>query len=356
MDINGNEFFDAKKSKYIKGFAISLMLFHHLFAFNGRIQNVNYISIVNIGPQTVENYIAIFARICVPMYLFVSGYGLYYNYRNKYKVEYKSLLKRMLNILKVYWIILIVFLVIGIVIGKQQFNLLEFTKNMITISCSYNKEWWFLNTYIILLALFPIIKKIIDNITNKNIFFIVIILFIMTLVSGKVLSYNSISSNEILKIILNVTAYQSTFILGGIFCKLQIFDRLYNCIENTQLNNIIVQIVIIFICILLRGKYNITDFLMVPVFIYASIVCIEKLRLQNIFTYLGNHSTNMWLIHSFFCYYYFQNILFNAKYSLLIFILLIMISLVTSYFVNYIVKVIDDVINIAKNNKAKIVN
>lgn len=355
MNINNYQYFDSRKSKYIKGFAITLMLFHHLFAFNDRIQNVNYISVGAIGEQTIENYIAIFARICVPIYLFVSGYGMYHYYKNKSEVKYKDLLKRILNILKIYWIILISFLVIDIFLDKQEFYLVEFIKNMLTISCSYNQEWWFLNTYIILVILFPFIKKIIDKTTNKNMVCIVAISFVMTLISGKLLSYNIITSNDVLKIILNVTAYQSTFILGGMFCRLNIFDKINYNIKDTYLNSIITQISIIIICILLRGKYNIIDFIMVPIFIYASIICIEKLNLSNIFIYLGKHSTIMWLTHSFLCYYYFQNILFNAKYSLLIFILLIVLSLISSYCINFILKYIDNSIKILKNKKCKVV-
>ena len=78
--MGNNYFFDKSKLKYIKGFAIILMLIHHLFALNNRIDNINYISILTFNNQTIENYIAIFARICVPIYLFVSGYGIYYYY------------------------------------------------------------------------------------------------------------------------------------------------------------------------------------------------------------------------------------------------------------------------------------
>lgn len=355
MNTSTDEFFDARRSKYIKGFAITLMLFHHLFAFNDRIQNVNYISVGAIGVQTIENYIAIFARICVPIYLFVSGYGMYHYYKNKSEVKYKDLLKRILNILKIYWVILISFLVIGIFLDKQEFNLGEFIKNMLTISYSYNQEWWFLNTYIILVILFPFIKKIIDKTTNKNIVFIVATSFAITLVSGKLLSFNIISSDEILKMILNPIAYQSTFILGCMFCRLNIFDKLNDRIKNTYLNSIIIQISIITTCILLRGKYNIIDFIMVPLFIYASITCIEKLNLSNIFIYLGTYSTNMWLTHSFFCYYYFQNELFSFKYSLIIFILLIILSLISSYCINFILRYIDNFSRVLKNKKCKVV-
>ena len=351
--MNTSQYFNAKRSKYIKGLAIVLMLFHHLFAFDNRIINVSYVTIGKIGDQTIENYIGIFSRICVPIYLFVSGYGLYYCYLGKNKVKYKDLQKRILNILKIYWVILIVFLLLGIVLGKQQFSVIEFIKNMLTISCSYNQEWWFLNTYIILVLLFPVIKKIIDNTTSKNLIYLILTSFVITLVSGKLLSYNFIMSNEVLKVTLNITAYQSTFILGGIFCNLNIYDKVYHNMKDTYLNNIIIQSSIIFICVWLRGRHNIIDFIMVPVFIYSSIICIEKFKLENVFSYLGKHSTNMWLTHSFFCYYYFKEELFSAKYSLIILGILILLSLMSSYYINYITQSISNIIELLKYKKIR---
>ena len=85
--------FNSYNSKVIKGLGILLMLIHHLFAFNNRISNVEYISIINTnGTLTLEYYIAVFARICVPIYLFVGGYGLYYKYSNESKTKKKNII------------------------------------------------------------------------------------------------------------------------------------------------------------------------------------------------------------------------------------------------------------------------
>lgn len=343
--MNINHFFDKDRAKNIKGFAIVLMLVHHLFAFSGRIENVNYISILNLDNQTIENYFAIFARICVPIYLFVSGYGLYYYYKET--VEYKSIFKRILNLLKIYWIIMLLFLIIGIIIGKREFNFIELVQNILTISCSYNGEWWFLNTYIVLLILFPFIKKIVDKVSIKNVLAITICIFGAGIVAGKLLSYRTISSILILKLFLTVIANQSSFIVGCIFCKLNIFDYMSYKSKNSVFDNLIIQILVIGLCVFLRGKSYILDFIMIPIFIYSISICIERLRLSNIFQYLGEHSTNMWLTHSFFCYHYFQELTFKPKLSILIVLWLIMLSIISSFVVNGILKIV----GIRKYNK-----
>lgn len=85
-----------QKNLNIKGVAVVLILVHHLFTFDTRINNVNYITIFNLGNQTIENCFEIFSIIYIPIYVFISGYGLYYYYYTfkKENVEYKDIFKK----------------------------------------------------------------------------------------------------------------------------------------------------------------------------------------------------------------------------------------------------------------------
>lgn len=68
MDISIN------KSNYLKGIAIILMLIHHLFAYPIRISpDIPVYHIVN--SVDLEMYLGLFGKICVSMFLFLSGYG-----------------------------------------------------------------------------------------------------------------------------------------------------------------------------------------------------------------------------------------------------------------------------------------
>ena len=58
--------------------------------------------------------------------------------------------------------------------------------------------------------------------------------------------------------------------------------------------------------------------------------------LNNLLSYLGEYSTNMWLIHMFFYMIYFKNLVYGAKYSFLIFPWLVVLCLASSYIVNLI--------------------
>lgn len=51
---------------------------------------------------------------------------------------------------------------------------------------------------------------------------------------------------------------------------------------------------------------------------------------QKVFSYIGYHSKNIWLTHMFFVQSLFKNFVYVAKYPLLIFALMLIITLIIS--------------------------
>ena len=89
--------------------------------------------------------------------------------------------------------------------------------------------------------------------------------------------------------------------------------------------------------------HGIVQTLFVAVFTGIVFICIFNLMnkpkwLNRLFNYLGEHSTNMWLIHMFFYMIYFKDFIYVAKYSFLIFLWLVILGLASSYIVNLIYK------------------
>ena len=87
--------------------------------------------------------------------------------------------------------------------------------------------------------------------------------------------------------------------------------------------------------------HGIVQTLFVAVFTGIVFICVFNLIdkpkwINSLFNYLGDHSTNIWLIHMFFYMIYFKNLVCGAKYSFLIFIWLVILCLASSYIVNLI--------------------
>lgn len=63
--------------------------------------------------------------------------------------------------------------------------------------------------------------------------------------------------------------------------------------------------------------------------------------IKNILAYFGEHSTYIWLTHTFFAYYYFQNLILLPRYSVLIYLWLVVISLLTSIILSGIYHILE---------------
>lgn len=328
------------KSKTIKIIAVALMIIHHLFAFPNRIQKVSYKHIWSINGIPIEQMLGLAGSICVPIFSFLSGYGLYVIYKDK--VSYRELKHRIINLYKNYWIIFFMFIPLGIFMGVYGFSKKEFILNALALRSTYNEEWWFLRLYISLILLYPIIIKVVNKYNKYIVLFISFILNIIGFKLNEVLialGINLISTN----ILVIVLSGQFIFVLGIVICKYSIFDKLnkrikYSCWKNVLL--FIITSVLIVITLNIPSIEEVSKVLLTPIFIFfLNNIISDNFRCGS----FSIHLTNIWLIHSFFCYYLFQKIVFAPKYSILIFIWTIILSWISSIMVNKILVIINKI-------------
>lgn len=335
---------DKEKSILIKAIAILLMILHHLFAFPNRIENVEYISVFFINNKPFEYYLGGFSKICVSMFLFVSGYGIYITDCKK-RITYKSILKRILNFYINYWLIFILFVPMGIIIDKINPTMSELLINFSGISSSINREWWFVKIYIILILMYPIINVLIIKYKISIVFIGTIVAFRISYLCSKL---SLIIQSSVISIFLSMVALilyeQIYFIIGILVARYKIFDRISENLKSFKINikeiSLLLLIFLGIIYILTRDINIINDYIYVfimPIFIY---VIINIIKCNSILNYIGSNSNNIWLTHSFFCYYYFQQIIFIPKYSILIFLWLIILSLMSSMAINFLLNII----------------
>src|SRR5690606_14574283 len=106
----------VQKSNQLKAIAIMMMLLLHLF---NREHAGLFVPLVFVGEQPLSYYISLFCDACVPIFAFVSGYGLYYKYTQNAKSYGKHNTGRLRNLYLTYWIILLLFAVIlGFLLGS----------------------------------------------------------------------------------------------------------------------------------------------------------------------------------------------------------------------------------------------
>src|SRR4051794_21728645 len=106
--------FSRNMTAISKGLAIVLMVYHHLFAFPNRIANVDYTPIMVVNDLPLDQLIADFGKLCVAIFLFLSGFGLYKSFEAKGIFTFQQGVKRIINFYKLYWIIFFIFIPIGL--------------------------------------------------------------------------------------------------------------------------------------------------------------------------------------------------------------------------------------------------
>ena len=94
-----------------------------------------------------------------------------------------------------------------------------------------------------------------------------------------------------------------------------------------------------------RSKWDITEMtiVMTPLFIYIFIAFFMAIgRANQVFLIFGKHSMNMWLIRSFFCYYYFQTEMVMVSDNAVVdYVLLVVVSLIVSIVIDKIWNYVD---------------
>jgi len=320
----------TQDSLIIKGFAICFMLWHHLFYEH---------------PEFGEliQYTAILGKVCVAMFLFISAYGLAIQvekkgmFTNIHKITWTELsgfyIKRFSKLYANFWVVFIIFVPIGVFVFNRNLVIPYGGNNIIkSLICdffglggfeSYNSTWWFYQLIIVLYLLFPLFYLIIKkwNVT-------ILVLFFLT--SG----YHRFR-------IPIVHDWLFSFSIG-LSCALNknSINRFLN-LFNKQLI-LLFAIVFIFVIAYVRGHLkrfgNIgMDGFFTLTWLLFILFTVRKINfLNSAFAYLGNHSMNIFMIHTFICNYFFSGFIYSLKYPILIFIVLLMISLSISVILEFV--------------------
>ncbi|MBR3661280.1 MAG: acyltransferase family protein [Bacilli bacterium] len=363
-------FFSKLDTKIIKGLAIILMLMHHLWAFPNRIAGGQLKYLFKVNELSSLVFFGKFGNICISIFFFVGGYGIYkLSEKNNFNI-FNNIKKLFIN----YWKVFFIFIPIGFIFFNNQiaycenisiysrfsnFDKYDLIKNFLGFSHSLNSEWWFLHSYLIAIISFTFIKKLFNN--KSTIFNIFIIIIYTLLVSnvfpsiGKIESLGLLNNNILYNdFFLQPAPYISCFWLGILFSKDDLLLKLKNKINEVFKLNIFFDIIGIFTIIYIRQLIlgEIYDMIYIPFLIIFFLDIVKKYKLLTKgFELLGIHSTNIWLIHTFLCYYFyfFVKIVVYFKWSIPCLLVLIILSLLASYGVNYLWKLINKLTLVLKN-------
>lgn len=322
-----NNLISKRNSLILRGGGVLLMLIHHLFYSPSSTHLFDdfclHIGNHNIG---VVNQFGIYAKLCVAIFVFVSGYGLETGYLNK-KIEYSIFYKhRFKKLYMNYWFIWLLFVPLGILVWGRTisdaygnhailkmildfFGVLNLTGNL-----GYNPTWWFYSCIILLYFGFPLLHK---WLTSKW-FLLLSLGVIVSRLAG-------------LPIITPISNYVLPFLAGMWVARVpaSAFDRL--TVFDTIIAFVLLSVIRNF-----SNMYCIVDTLLcmsIAVFLYKVKFCNW---LETIFVQLGKHSQNIFLFHTFIFLYWFREETYITRDPLIIFIQLTVVCYLISVVIEFV--------------------
>lgn len=331
-EINRSVVLTKDYSEMVKGIAVLMMILHHLWGFPEKIPELHL--------SHLEVQVGAACKICVSIFMFLSGYGLYYTFGKKGTIR---VLHRVLNVYKRFWQVFLIFVPVGFLFLSKPFVWQEFFSNLFCLKFSYNHEWWFLGTYIELLLALPIILLA----DQKKCFpYLLVCLSVLFRGLSRGIDLNSGGASSHL---YYFCYYFPSFFLGLLFCKYSLYEK-FRAVVTKEYLCLGICVVLTGLAFVIRSKWDVTEMtiMMTPLFIYLFVAFFRAVgRANQVFLFFGKHSMNMWLIHTFFCYYYFQTeMLMVSSNAVVDYVLLVVVSLVSSMMVDYFWKYTSKNINL----------
>lgn len=329
-----------QQSNHLKSIAILMMLCLHLF---NREEHGLFQPWIYLGAKPLSYYISLFSDACVPIFAFVSGYGLYFKFKTKsanYHADNKLRIKKLyIN----YWIILILFaVVLGWVLGKDGYpgSFQKFILNASGLDPSYNGAWWFFTTYLLFVLTSSFWFKLL---TRYNPFLYLGVLLLIYMMAFYIRVYRpGLSGIPLINYFQNQMAlYFCTlfqFMSGAFALKFKWNEKICSTLKRLSFVNNWTLCGGIVLLIIIHALFP--NLIIAPFTALGFIFIFTQLKLpqflSKILDFMAVHSTNLWLIHMFFYMIYFKEIIYAPQYPILIFGWLVLWCVIASYMVNAI--------------------
>jgi len=326
------------ESQTMKGIAILLMLFLHLFNHLPYVEHCHNLLFIDGVPLV---YILSRATNPVAFFLILGGYGLYKVNEHGDKHRWDRVIKLFVH----HWIILFTFVTIGHFMYPDKYPgaITTIILNITSFNTTYNSVMWFLFPYVILSLLAPWIFRIMKPF--KAIYIILATLLIHMCTSYCISRYGPLYlfNNLLIYNPLLVFHLLFSFSLGAMTAREGFFEKIKKKVANIQHINILKWGgVIILATINCVFKYNFFyAFLIITLLIMTPL----PKRVRVVLAKLGDQSMNMWMIHSWFYYYLFHNFIYSFSYPIIIFFILTAISYYCSLIINVIARPIELVLS-----------
>ena len=332
--------FDIRQTNIAKGIAILLLLWHHVF-FDDESRYSMFTSVLWFRDVPIECRAAVFCKVCVAIFMFLSGYGIYKSYEKScndanFKSNVSFIKNRLIKTLSSYWFVFIIFVPLGLVFGRSFIDIygtnpLHYIADFFGVSYllygfdnTMNLTWWYMSVIIVYCIIYPILHKLIKY-------------------SGEILLAISTFILFFPRDYRELTIWLLSFTLGMYSSNKNLFERLdkvFNTnIKKFAFTSIMLLTIIMVRYLIFRNRYTV-DAIFAFFIILFSYFFISKVPVINtILEELGKKSGLIFMFHTFIYSYYFKGFIYSFKYSLLIYLVLLVICYIVAWLLDWLMKV-----------------
>lgn len=331
--------FTKRHTNIAKGVGILMMLWHHLFfddpAYYGLFKSLNY-----INGTPVECHLASICKVCVAVFLFLSGYGSYKSFskyqNNTIKNWLLFLVHRLTVLFTDYWLIFVIFVPMGFIFGRSPSeiydnNFLCFLEDFFGLwyllhgwyGKTMNQTWWFISIILVYYAIFPVIVRCIKKWPEA--------------VPGAaaLISIAFAGKHDLANCLFS-------FVLGTYFASRNVFSLLDSHVKNAAnrflfLTFILAALSIRRLAIVSDPIYCAFDGIFGTAIILFSFWFLSQLKyVSALLEKFGAYSNMIFMFHTFLFEYYFTDFVYKPKYAPAIFIVFSLICLFIAYVIDRI--------------------
>lgn len=353
--------FTKEHTMQMKGIAIIILLFHHCFLNAQRWATVQYeklattkgwgyypISFAPFSSHTIQ-YLASFSKICVAMFVFMTGYGMWVSYESQKKKTTMSnyIKKRMVTLMTGFLIIFVVTEVLAIPTGRfievygHDFRSVVY---MIIDALGLAKllgtplfclTWWYMSLAIVLIMIFPFVHSIMEKYQW--------VVVVASIIVPRACGFGQ--STDLFRYLLAYT-------LGMYFAQHDLLARIKEKFMEQNVEGKLLSLIVslIGLAVIIKCRQNAwigwkyldfwDGFAAMYVIIISYIYILNGKWIVKGLGFLGKHSMNIFLIHSFYRDVFFHEFTYSFYYAWLDYIVLMAISLVTSIVLEWFKKLI----------------
>lgn len=338
---------NKEESAALKGVAILIMIAIHCLRSEVLMQKYGIV-FRGITKEQMFGFVP-YGKICVSLFAFVSGFGLMAAYSSRKQEASKWTAAHLLKLLSGFWFISVTAYIVYFALGKG--HLLRWGKNafqqILAIlvdglgfsellgTKSLNGTWWYMSAAAVYILLVPLLAELMEKYGG-------LVCMGLVIAVPRMLGVRYQGGNAVLTFLPTVT-------FGMVCCKYNILERCRELkITGNGLPDDIIKFTALAVLILLGKRsfglvststYMEYKFVVIPFFVI--LFCVEFLFrikwLRRFLGYLGKHSMNIWLTHTF-VRDWMRDIVYSFREAWAVVLAVLGISLALSYALDFLKK------------------